>query len=68
MFRKPINAKLEWIIININMSDIGFQIELAINCRNLKDKDTFTKSDPTVLVYLKRFLGDRIEDNWYLIG
>lgn len=50
------------------MSDIGFQIELAINCRNLKDKDTFTKSDPTVLVYLKRFLGDRIEDNWYLIG
>jgi len=52
----------------IKMNDIGYQIELAISCRNLKDKDTFSKSDPTVLVYLKRFLGDKIETNWHLIG
>ena len=31
----------------------GYKVDLYIQCRKLKDLDTFSKSDPQVRVYMK---------------
>ncbi|KAM3142691.1 hypothetical protein pb186bvf_005075 [Paramecium bursaria] len=47
--------------------NIGYQIELQIHCRGLKDADLFSKSDPQVVIYLKHFVDGAYKD-WTLIG
>ncbi len=34
-----------------------FKVSLSISCSNLQDKDVFSKSDPMVVVYLRRSRG-----------
>ncbi|KAM3142693.1 hypothetical protein pb186bvf_005077 [Paramecium bursaria] len=47
--------------------NIGYQIELQIHCRGLKDADTFSRSDPQVVVYQKPFVNG-VYKNWTMIG
>ena len=43
-------------------SDLYSQVELSISCTNLKDLDTFSKSDPVV------FLLEKKGQQWIKIG
>ena len=36
------------------MNNLKSEIELYISCRKLKDLDTFSKSDPYVIVYMEK--------------
>ncbi|XP_074646733.1 copine-8-like isoform X2 [Tubulanus polymorphus] len=38
------------------------QVEVSISCRNLMDKDVFSKSDPLVVVYMKAFGSERYSE------
>lgn len=40
-------------------SDPYTEVELTISCRNLRDTDYFSKSDPMCVVYLKNALTER---------
>ncbi|CAD8066081.1 unnamed protein product [Paramecium sonneborni] len=46
----------------------GCRITLHLACRQLKDKDTFSKSDPQVLVFEKKFRNNCLDHQWSLIG
>ena len=44
--------------------ELGCKIILHLACRKLKDKDTFTKSDPQIFIFMKRFVNNRLTDQW----
>ncbi|CAD8149567.1 unnamed protein product [Paramecium octaurelia] len=46
----------------------GCKITLHLACRKLKDKDTFSKSDPQVWVFGKQFRNNCLDNNWSLLG
>ena len=38
----------------VGESDVCSKVELSISCTNLKDLDTFSKSDPVVFLFEKK--------------
>ncbi|CAD8072644.1 unnamed protein product [Paramecium sonneborni] len=46
----------------------GCKITLHLACRKLKDKDTFSKSDPQILIFGKQFRNNCLDQNWSIIG
>lgn len=38
------------------------QVEVSVACKNLKDKDTFSKSDPMCVLYVKEFGAERFRE------
>ncbi|KAM3142687.1 hypothetical protein pb186bvf_005071 [Paramecium bursaria] len=47
--------------------NIGYQIELQIHCRDLKDKDTFSKNNPQVVIYQK-YIFNGVYKDWTIFG
>ena len=47
-------ARCSQVMATPGRSDLYSQVELSISCSNLKDLDTFSKSDPVVFLFEKK--------------